>query len=95
MTTSFQCVEKEFHVVTFVGWLLMIHAHNNAPRILKPRKVFLSIVFYSYGVHFCFIYKCRVEIEAEIRKQVDELMREELKNLKLVRLSRYVFLSVT
>jgi intergrase/recombinase len=25
----------------------------------------------------------RVEIEAEIRKQVDELMREELKNLKL------------
>ena len=28
---------------------------------------------------------CRVEIEGEIRKQVDELMREELKNLKLVR----------
>ena len=27
---------------------------------------------------------CRVEIEGEIRKQVDELMREELKNLKLV-----------
>ena len=27
---------------------------------------------------------CRVELEAEIRLQVDELMREELKNLKLV-----------
>ena len=27
---------------------------------------------------------CRVEIEGEIRRQVDELMREELKNLKLV-----------
>ena len=30
------------------------------------------------------IYTCRVELEAEIRLQVDELMREELKNLKLV-----------
>ena len=29
-------------------------------------------------------YTCRVELEAEIRLQVDELMREELKNLKLV-----------
>lgn len=27
---------------------------------------------------------CRVEIEKEVRLQVDELMREELKNLKLV-----------
>jgi uncharacterized protein YjiS (DUF1127 family) len=35
----------------------------------------------------------RVEIEAEIRKQVDELMREELKNLKLVRISRFFCLS--
>ena len=29
----------------------------------------------------------RIELEAEIRVQVDELMREELKNLKLVRQS--------
>ena len=28
----------------------------------------------------------RVEVEAEVRLQVDELMREELKNLKLVRI---------
>lgn len=30
------------------------------------------------------LFTCRVELEAEIRLQVDELMREELKNLKLV-----------
>ena len=28
---------------------------------------------------------CRKELEAEVRLQVDDLMREELKNLKLVR----------
>lgn len=36
---------------------------------------------------------CRLEIEGEIRKHVDELMREELKNLKLVRLSKTQLLS--
>ena len=30
------------------------------------------------------LFTCRVELEGEIRLQVDELMREELKNLKLV-----------
>ena len=69
----------------------MIPAHNNAPWILKPRRLFLSIVFHSDGCTL--LYKCRVEIEAEIRKQVDELMREELKNLKLVRISRFFCLS--
>ena len=34
--------------------------------------------------HVTLCYICRVEIEAEIRVRVDELMREELKNLKLV-----------
>ena len=33
---------------------------------------------------YYYTYTCRVELEAEIRLQVDELMREELKNLKLV-----------
>ena len=31
----------------------------------------------------------RVDIEAEIRLQVDELMREELKNLKMVTYTMY------
>ena len=30
----------------------------------------------------CFL--CRIEVDEEIRKQVDELMRQELKNLKMV-----------
>ena len=41
-------------------------------------------------VHTCIT--CRVEIEAEIRRQVDDLMREELKNLKLV--SEYIVLQL-
>ena len=32
---------------------------------------------------FLFLF-CRIEVEEEIRKQVDELMRQELKNLKMV-----------
>ena len=39
----------------------------------------------SHDGHVTFVLICRVEIEAEIRVRVDELMREELKNLKLVR----------
>ena len=31
----------------------------------------------------------RIEVENEVRLQVDELMREELKNLKMVRSSRF------
>ena len=37
---------------------------------------------------------CRVEIEAEIRRHVDELMREELKNLKLVSSSEQNIISI-
>ena len=36
------------------------------------------------NTHTCVPYVCRKELESEIRTQVDELMREELKNLKLV-----------
>lgn len=46
--------------------------------LIKDRKRYHnSILYCSY---FCY----RVEIEAEVRVHVDELMREELKNLKLV-----------
>lgn len=38
---------------------------------------------------------CRIEIEAEIRLRVDELMREELKNLKLVRIDfLFIFINI-
>ena len=40
--------------------------------------------YYTHVILHIPIYTCRVELEAEIRLQVDELMREELKNLKLV-----------
>lgn len=33
----------------------------------------------------------RIEVEEEIRKQVDELMRQELKNLKMVRTRNFHF----
>ena len=39
---------------------------------------------FAYIPTMCSHPHFRVELEAEIRVQVDELMREELKNLKLV-----------
>jgi len=36
----------------------------------------------------------RIEVEEEIRKQVDELMRQELKNLKMVCTDHGVYISV-
>lgn len=42
---------------------------------VKSRTTFLFFSLYFFS---------RIEVEAEVRKNVDELMREELKNLKMV-----------
>ena len=39
---------------------------------------------FNHFYTLCDVAVNRVEIEKEVRLQVDELMREELKNLKLV-----------
>jgi hypothetical protein len=41
----------------------------------------------NYGLTFNFFFITRIEVETEVRKNVDELMREELKNLKMVRIN--------
>lgn len=54
---------------------------------LLPCSLSGSVMYIARACLLCIIimlFTCRVELEAEIRLQVDELMREELKNLKLV-----------
>ena len=50
----------------------------------------LYIHMYVIVYHICNLWSCRIEIEKEVRLQVDELMREELKNLKLVYMTVFV-----
>ena len=46
--------------------------------------VYVYICISNTHICTCVPYVRRKELESEIRAQVDELMREELKNLKLV-----------
>ncbi len=50
-----------------------------------PTLVFISYVCVHTpcNTYMC-VCVCRIELEAEIRVTVDELMKEELKNLKMV-----------
>ena len=50
-------------------------------------------VSHKISSHKFFLLLLRIEVEAEVRKNVDELMREELKNLKMVGLWQKCFLS--
>ena len=56
------------------------------PVYIRHMCTYICTSNYYACMHMCTVhtYICRKELESEIRAQVDELMREELKNLKLV-----------
>lgn len=48
------------------------------------RFLCVLVVVLSLKINDFFVALPRIEVEIEVRKNVDELMREELKNLKMV-----------
>lgn len=74
-------------IMLALGWEEMsrvIYNNDMIQNLLKTRNGndHMSVMWW-WICHVAMLF-CRVELEAEIRLRVDELMREELKNLKLV-----------